>query len=251
MTRGWAFTALAVSGVLALGAYRAVLANKKNKKKTTTKKSGLRIVIFGAPASGKGTQCKKLVEAFDGLMHISTGDILRAEVEAGSALGRKAKRFMDAGQLVPDDIMVPMLAEVMRRCPRGWLLDGMPRTAAQADAMTEMGLVPDVFIVLDVSEEALILRVTGRRLDPITGDIYHLTFKPPPPGEVAERVTQRSDDTEAKLQKRIGAYRTNLAEVMQHYVDHGVLERIEGETGGADAVFTRVLAALTRKLAGI
>ena len=157
-------------------------------------KSPLDVVICGAPASGKGTQCEMIKSEF-GLVHLSTGDILRAAVQEGTDLGKTAKGFMDAGQLVPDELIIDVICARLKQedCQtQGWLLDGFPRTKAQADALTKAGMVPDCFLMLDVPEEVLVERVTGRRTDPVTGKIYHMTFKPPETPEISARLVQRS-----------------------------------------------------------
>ncbi|KAJ1476287.1 adenylate kinase-domain-containing protein, partial [Baffinella frigidus] len=140
-----------------------------------------KIIISGAPASGKGTQCEFLVQKF-GVVHISTGDALREQVvKAGTDLGKKAKGFMDSGGLVPDEVMIGIvnarLAE--KDCvEKGWLLDGFPRTAAQAEAIKKGGHTADKFIILNVPDNILIERCVGRRTDPVTGKIYHTKFNP-------------------------------------------------------------------------
>jgi len=173
-----------------------------------------KIIIAGAPASGKGTQCERIRDYF-GCVHLSTGDMLRAAVEAGSEVGQKAKLVMDSGGLVADDIMIKIILDRLKEndcVTRGWLLDGFPRTGAQASALTKAGVICDNFILLDVPDDVLVTRVTGRRLDPVTGNIYHMQFKPPPP-EIASRVTQRSDDTEQKLKPRLVNYHKNLSAI--------------------------------------
>ena len=162
--------------------------------KVAGSKSPLDVVICGAPASGKGTQCEMIKSEF-GLVHLSTGDILRAAVQEGTPLGVTAKGYMDSGQLVPDELIIDVICARLKQddCQtQGWLLDGFPRTKAQADALTKAGMVPDCFLMLDVPEEVLVERVTGRRTDPVTGKIYHMTFKPPETPEIAARVVQRS-----------------------------------------------------------
>ncbi|PKI64695.1 hypothetical protein CRG98_014911 [Punica granatum] len=157
-------------------------------------------MISGAPASGKGTQCELIVKKFR-LVHVSTGDLLRAEVAAGTDIGNKAKAFMHAGQLVPDEIVTAMvtarlaLEDVKQR---GWLLDGYPRSYAQAQSLEEQNIRPDVYIVLDVPDEILIDRCVGRRLDPTTGKIYHIKNFPPENDEIKARLITRPDDTEEK-----------------------------------------------------
>lgn len=162
------------------------------------KQEPLRVMISGAPASGKGTQCELITKKYD-LVHIAAGDLLRAEIAAGTENGRRAKEYMDKGQLVPNEIVVTMVKERLM-CPdsqeKGWLLDGYPRSLSQAVALKEFQ--PNLFILLEVPEEILVERVVGRRLDPVTGRIYHLKYSPPETDEIAARLTQRFDDTEEK-----------------------------------------------------
>jgi adenylate kinase len=178
-----------------------------------------RIIIAGAPASGKGTQCE-FIKAEWGCVHLSTGDMLRAAVAAGSALGLEAKGFMDSGKLVPDSLMIGIIIARLAEADcveRGWLLDGFPRTRAQADALAEAGLVCDVFVLLDVPDSLLVERVTGRRSDPVTGKIYHVKYSPPESEEIAARLTQRSDDTEEAIMVRIEAFHKNLSSILDVY----------------------------------
>ncbi|CAH2044864.1 unnamed protein product, partial [Thlaspi arvense] len=160
----------------------------------------LKIMISGAPASGKGTQCELITQKY-GLVHISAGDLLRAEIASGSENGRRAKEYMEKGQLVPDEIVVMMVKDRLSQTDseqHGWLLDGYPRSSSQATALKGFGFQPDLFILLEVPEDILIERVVGRRLDPVTGKIYHLKYSPPETEEIAARLTQRFDDTEEK-----------------------------------------------------
>ncbi|KAF0898228.1 hypothetical protein E2562_005824 [Oryza meyeriana var. granulata] len=161
----------------------------------------LKVMIAGAPASGKGTQCE-LIKTKYGLVHISAGDLLRAEIAAGTENGKRAKEFMEKGQLVPDEIVVTMVKERLLQPDaqeKGWLLDGYPRSYSQAMALETLGIRPDIFILLDVPDEILVERVVGRRLDPVTGKIYHLKYSPTENEEIASRLTQRFDDTEEKV----------------------------------------------------
>jgi adenylate kinase len=133
-----------------------------------------RLIISGAPASGKGTQCEKIIEEFK-VPHLSTGDMLRAAVKAGSPLGKEAKAYMDAGKLVPDSLVINLVKEKLAtpECVNGgWLLDGFPRTGEQAKALQQANINPDKVILLDVPDAALIERVTGRRTDPETGTAW-------------------------------------------------------------------------------
>ena len=179
-----------------------------------------RVMIAGAPASGKGTQCELIVEKF-GLVHISAGDLLRAAVKEGTPAGLEAKEYMDRGDLVPDSCVVSMVVDALDTPDaksKGWLLDGYPRSASQADAIAKEGIEPDVFLLLDVPDEKLIERVVGRRLDPETGKIYHMTFSPPPE-DIVDRLTQRSDDTEEKVRVRLEAFHKHMTAVEKCYKD--------------------------------
>ena len=150
---------------------------------------------------------------------------------------------MDNGKLVPDSLVINLVKERLAQpdCQSdGWLLDGFPRTGEQAKALEEAGIRPDKVILLDVPDEALVERVTGRRTDPETGKIYHMKFNPPP-ADIAARCTQRSDDTEEKVKVRIGAYHENLKSILGAYAD--VLVRIDGNRDKA-AIFTDVVKAI-------
>lgn len=189
--------------------------------RAATSMKSMGVIIAGAPASGKGTQCARITEDF-GLVHLSTGDLLRAAVKEGSDLGKEAKGFMDSGKLVPDQLVIDLIAEKLKSpecADKGWLLDGFPRTGAQAQALADTGAEVDCFISLNVPDDDLIDRVVGRRTDPETGTIYHMQFNPPPPGEIADRVTQRSDDTEEKVKVRLDQFHTNVANVESFYKD--------------------------------
>ncbi|PSC74423.1 adenylate kinase [Micractinium conductrix] len=202
----------------------------------------LRVMIAGAPAAGKGTQCAKIVEKY-GLVHISVGDLLRAEVAAGTSAGLKAKSFMDNGDLVPNEVVVEMVQNKLGETDvqhNGWLLDGYPRSGEQAEAIEKEGIRPDVFLLINVPDELLIDRVVGRRSDPVTGEIYHLTFKPPP-ADVKGRLVQRSDDTEEKARNRLWTYHANVDAVVGYYEQQ--LVEIDG-TRSMDEVFASIQAAI-------
>lgn len=186
-----------------------------------------RLIISGPPGSGKGTQCAKLVGKY-GVAHISTGDALRAQRRAGTPLGQKAQSYMDAGDLVPDQLVLEIVkAETEKpECRKGWLLDGVPRTAVQAEALNGMGLVPEAFILLEVADDLLVDRITGRLTDPVTGAIYHERNNPPPTAEVRARCTRRKDDTEDALRQRLKAYHRNVDAVRGFYQKE--LVRVDG-----------------------
>eukprot|EP00591_Stephanopyxis_turris_P009572 CAMPEP_0195525494 /NCGR_PEP_ID=MMETSP0794_2-20130614/25986_1 /TAXON_ID=515487 /ORGANISM="Stephanopyxis turris, Strain CCMP 815" /LENGTH=366 /DNA_ID=CAMNT_0040655973 /DNA_START=254 /DNA_END=1354 /DNA_ORIENTATION=+ len=186
------------------------------------------IIIMGGPASGKGTQCELIVSKFN-LVHISTGDMLRKSIEETTTPNAKiAKAYMDKGELVPDEIIIHMVKDRLSQkdCQtQGWLLDGFPRTRAQAEALCQVGIIPDAFLFLHVPDEVLIKRVTGRRLDPLTKKIYHLEFSPPPAG-IEHRLTRRSDDTEEKMVSRLVQFHKNEEAVKSCYTD--VMLEIDG-----------------------
>ena len=151
--------------------------------------------------------------------------MLRAAVKDKTKLGMKAKEYMDSGQLVPDDLIINVVVERLKQpdCQRqGWLLDGFPRTRTQADALKEFGIEADAFILLDVPQEVLVERVTGRRTDPETGKIYHMTFSPPSDPEVTKRLVQRSDDTEEKIVVRYQEFCSHVDSVKECYTDRTV-----------------------------
>lgn len=223
-------------------ASRAVTRSKVTQSASS---AGMGIIIAGAPASGKGTQCERIKEDY-GVVHLSTGDLLRAAVAAKSPLGMEAKDYMDSGKLVPDQLVIDLVAEKLasEECAKcGWLLDGFPRTRAQAEALAAQGAKVDCFVSLEVPDEALVERVVGRRTDPVTGKIYHTKFDPPPAGEIADRVTQRSDDTEEKVRVRLDQFKTNVAAVSDFY--SGVMTVVNGKQA-KDVVYGQVKGALDK-----
>lgn len=197
-------------------------------QKQKTKFSTFKVILAGAPASGKGTQCEVIQKNF-GLVHLSTGDILRNAVKQQTLLGQMVKPYMDAGHLVPDDLVIELILNRLTEhdCEtRGWLLDGFPRTKSQADALRNSGIIPDVFLLLDVPEEILVERVTGRRTDPVTGKVYHMKFNPPENEEIASRLIQRSDDTAEKIIVRFGEFQSHIEAIKFSYEEKMV--RIDG-----------------------
>eukprot|EP00529_Nitzschia_sp_RCC80_P030450 CAMPEP_0113482578 /NCGR_PEP_ID=MMETSP0014_2-20120614/22992_1 /TAXON_ID=2857 /ORGANISM="Nitzschia sp." /LENGTH=297 /DNA_ID=CAMNT_0000376101 /DNA_START=174 /DNA_END=1067 /DNA_ORIENTATION=+ /assembly_acc=CAM_ASM_000159 len=201
---------------------------------SATSLQAVNIIIAGAPASGKGTQCEIIKEKF-GVVHLSTGDMLRAAVAAGTDVGKKAKDFMDSGKLVPDEVIIGVVKDRLEEddCKsQGWLLDGFPRTQAQAKALEEVGVSADCFLFLDVPDEVLVERVVGRRTDPETGKIYHMTFSPPDDEEVMNRLEQRSDDTEEKVKVRLEQFYTNVDAVKDSYTD--IMVTINGNKAPTD-----------------
>lgn len=179
------------------------------------------VVIAGAPASGKGTQCERIREEF-GLVHLSTGDMLRAAVAAQSPIGLQAKSVMERGGLVGDDLVIGAIRERLAQPDvqeHGFLLDGFPRTAAQALALKQLGFPVHAFILLQVPDEFILERVTGRRVDPVTGNSYHVKFNPPHTEDVMQRLVQRKDDTEECVKPRLENFHVNIANIREHFSD--------------------------------
>lgn len=213
----------------------------------------LRIIISGAPASGKGTQCELLKSKF-GVVHISTGELLRSAMRDNSDLGNKVRTYMDACKLVPDDIIINVVCERLNQpdCQQcGWLLDGFPRTEAQAEALYAVGHIADCFIHLDVDQNVLLDRVTGRRTDPITGKVYHTIHNPAVDPDVIKRLVQRSDDTADKIVTRLADYLKHTEAVRSHFEDRIVV--VDG-SAHKDKIADQISEVLTdiknRKIGG-
>jgi len=183
------------------------------------------ILLFGPPASGKGTQASLLVECY-GCVHISTGDLLRENVRAGTDIGRLIKSHLDRGQLVPDALVTELTLNRLNQSDcqtHGWVLDGYPRTPTQAQSLIDAGMHVDRMVVLSADYEELVRRVAGRRFDPKTGATYHLKYNPPPPGIVSQRVIQRSDDRESVMRQRLATYDATVAGVVRQFADVAVI----------------------------
>jgi len=207
----------------------------------------MRIILLGAPASGKGTQANALTERY-GIPKVSTGDMLRAARSAGTELGKEAERYMSSGGLVPDAVVIGLVEERLGQpdAQKGFLLDGFPRTVAQAEALgallDRLSTPLDAVVQIDVPRELLVRRATGRRTDLRTGQIYHLEYNPPPPGAELEH---RADDREETVLKRLEAYDAQTAAVLPYYEERGLLQRIDGNGSPAE-VGTRIQQALAQ-----
>lgn len=212
----------------------------------------MKLILLGPPGAGKGTQAKMLTERF-GIPQISTGDILRAAVKEGTPMGLQAKACMDAGALVPDEVVVGIVRERLQQadCAAGFILDGFPRTVPQAEALTatldELGKELDAVLSLEVDVEALVERLTGRRTCKECGRGYHLKFDPPRQAGICDAcggtLFQRDDDQEATIRKRLEVYREQTAPLAGYYQQHHLLSRVDGmqEIG---SVQRQLLAAL-------
>ncbi|MDP7042874.1 MAG: adenylate kinase [Candidatus Thalassarchaeaceae archaeon] len=186
------------------------------------------IVLFGPPGAGKGTQAEAIV-AKTGKPQVSTGDMLRAALAAGTSLGLEAKKYMEIGKLVPDDVIIGLIEERMQQddASNGVLFDGFPRTIPQAEALAE---IAEVYLVIsiEVPDESIVGRIVGRRMDPESGEIYHVTFRPPP-ADVADRLIQRKDDNEEAVRTRLKAYHSQTSPLAEWYANQGILKTVNGD----------------------
>lgn len=212
----------------------------------------MRIVLLGAPGAGKGTQAKKLVEKYP-VPQVSTGDLLRAAVAAGTALGREARSYMDKGELVPDSVVLGMVEERLRQedCKKGYILDGFPRNTKQAEALDRMLASLDMSlnaaISVDVPFEDLMKRLTGRRTCKACGQMYNIYFNAPRKEGVCDKcggeLFQRDDDREGTIRKRLEVYNAQTAPLIDYYGEKNILHVVSG-TGSIDEIFCRVCTAL-------
>lgn len=192
----------------------------------------MNIVLFGPPGAGKGTQAKELINKYE-IPQISTGDILRTAISNKTTLGLEAKKFMDAGNLVPDEVVNGLVKERLKNddCQKGFILDGFPRTVEQAitldEILTSLGKSVEKVIALDVPNSEIVERITGRRTSIKTGKIYHLKYNPPI-DEKEEDLIQRADDTEAVVLKRLENYEKQTAPVLDYYNNQGKVIMING-----------------------
>ena len=197
-----------------------------------------RLLLLGAPGAGKGTQSSRLAEAFD-LEHITTGDALRANKEMETEYGTPAE-YMDAGELVPDGLVNEIVKAAINDAD-GFVLDGYPRNLSQVEYLDEITDL-DAIVFLDVGEDELLRRLTGRRVDPETGDVYHTEFNMPDDEAIVERLEQRDDDTEAVATERLEVYRENTEPVVEHYRESDALIEVDGEAD-PETVFDRLVNA--------
>lgn len=193
----------------------------------------MKVLLLGAPGAGKGTQAQFIKEAFN-IPQISTGDMLRAAVKAGTSLGIEAKKIMDAGGLVRDDIIIGLVKERIQEadCANGFLFDGFPRTLAQAEAMKEAGVVLDFVVEIDVPDEVIVERMSGRRVHLSSGRTYHLVYNPPKVAgkddETGEDLIQRDDDQAETVQKRLNVYHEQTEVLVDYYGKQSVETGLPG-----------------------
>ncbi len=219
------------------------------------REDSVNLILLGPPGAGKGTQAQMIVSRYR-IPQISTGDILRSAVKEGTALGREAKAFMGKGQLVPDEVVIGIIDERLKApdCNAGFILDGFPRTIAQAEALQNIlpktGKTIDHVINIEVDSEELVRRLTGRRTCRKCGAMFHVLFYPPKQDEVCDRcggpLYQREDDREETIRMRLGEYERQTAPLIQYYKSKRVLRSIDG-IGEQSQIFDRIVRSIEMK----
>ena len=208
----------------------------------------MRIILLGPPGAGKGTQAQFIKESL-GVPQISTGDMLRAAVGSGSELGNRVKTVMDAGALVSDDIIIDLVKERIQAddCANGFLFDGFPRTIRQAQSMDDAGIPIDAVVEIQVEDDELVKRITGRRVHPGSGRVYHVQYNPPKQEGVddgtGEALHQREDDTESTVRERLAIYYEQTQPLVAFYSEKSNLKYVEIDGSGAVADIQNAIAA--------
>lgn len=197
----------------------------------------MRLILMGPPGCGKGTQAQ-FISSNLGIAHISTGDMFRKAISEATELGSKAKEYLDSGRLVPDEVTIGIVRERLQEpdCQQGFLLDGFPRTVAQAQALddivSKMGFALDAVINIQVPREAILKRLTGRRMCKECGATYHVAFSPPQKADLCDKcggaLYQRDDDTESTINKRLDVYKDQTEPLIAYYAEQGLLKDING-----------------------
>ena len=215
----------------------------------------MRVILLGAPGAGKGTQARFITEKF-GIPQISTGDMLRAAVKAGTELGLQVKDIMATGGLVSDDLIIALIKDRLAQpdCAQGCLFDGFPRTIPQAEALQEAGVAIDNVLEIAVDDEEIVQRISGRRVHEASGRVYHVTFNPPKvegkDDETGEDLLQRPDDSEETVRKRLAVYHQQTKPLVDFYAKQAAAtgtpkcSKVEG-VGSVEAITAKVLAALS------
>lgn len=212
----------------------------------------MQLILFGPPGSGKGTQAA-ILEEREGLVHLSTGNMFRDAIRQETPIGLKAKQHMDSGRLVPDEIVWGIAREALADLDfDGFVLDGYPRTIQQAvwldEELAARGSAP-LLISLEVPDEVIVRRLSGRRMQRSTGEIYHLEFKPPPDDIDSADLVQRPDDRPEAIRKRLEVYHTETSPVKEHYREAGTIAEIDG-VGEVDEIADRIRLVLDEVVAG-
>lgn len=212
----------------------------------------MKIIMLGAPGAGKGTQAKKIADKY-GIPHISTGDIFRANIKNGTELGKKAKTYMDQGLLVPDELVVDLVVDRVKKedCQKGYVLDGFPRTIPQAEALdaalSKLGEKMDYAINVEVPDENIVARMSGRRACVSCGATYHIVHIPTKVEGICdvcgEKLILREDDKPETVQKRLNVYHEQTQPLIDYYTEQGILEEVDGTLDMAD-VFAAIVKVL-------
>ena len=215
----------------------------------------MNLILLGGPGAGKGTQAKKLIDKFQ-IPQISTGDILRAAVKEGTEMGKKAQECMNAGTLVPDEVVIGIIKDRLAQpdCKKGFILDGFPRTVPQAEALDKvlkgLGTKIDHVVSIDVDEEALVTRLTGRRTckNAACGQMFHIKFTPAKKEGVCDKcggeLYQRDDDNETTVRSRLATYNQATAPLIGYYSKQGLVRPIKG-VGGIDDIFNQIVGIVS------
>ena len=210
----------------------------------------MKMILLGAPGAGKGTQAERLCKVLE-IPTISTGNILRAAVKNGTPTGLKAKAFMDAGKLVPDEVIIGIITERLAEddCKNGYILDGVPRTIAQAEAMEKAGINFDAVVSIEVADEVIMERMSGRRVCESCGASYHLVAVPPPVAGVCDscggKLVQRKDDAPETVKDRLAVYHKETEPLKDFYAQRGLLKSVENQPS-VEATTAAILKALGR-----
>lgn len=209
----------------------------------------MNLILMGAPGAGKGTQSERISEKW-GIPAISTGDILRAAIRSGSELGNRAKGFIDAGQLVPDELVIEIIKDHLssKACENGFILDGFPRSIPQAEALEAMGIKIDCVLSIETADEVIIARMTGRRICSGCGSSYHTLYKKPAKENICDKCGAtlyiRSDDAEETVKNRLRTFHEQTEPLKEFYLERGLLKTVNGE-GSVDETTKLVLATLS------
>ena len=210
----------------------------------------MKIIFLGAPGAGKGTQAEILAKKLE-IPTISTGNIIREALKTGTEMGLKAKKFIEAGELVPDDVVIGIIQERLAKsdCQNGFILDGFPRTVPQAKALDEMGVALDRVISIEVSDDTIVQRMSGRRVCPKCGSTYHVDYNPSKDGErcdnCSEPLTVRRDDAPEVVLSRLEVYHTTTEPLKDYYSDKGILRLVDG-VGTVEEITLRTVSALEK-----
>jgi adenylate kinase len=224
------------------------------RKEHRIKEAGMNLILLGGPGAGKGTQAKLLIDKYQ-IPQISTGDILRAAVKEGTEMGKKAKEYMDAGKLVPDEVVIGIIEDRLKQpdAQKGFILDGFPRTVPQAEALDatlkKMGSKIDHVLSIEVDEEELVTRLTGRRTckNQACGQMYHIKFTPPKKEGICDKcgseLYQRDDDNETTVRSRLATYNQATKPLIDYYSKQGILKTIKG-VGSINDIFNQICSIL-------